>query len=427
MIRTRFKDSNRVAALFGFALFSHIAIANEQIVSTQPGALSEIIANAQVGDVIQLIPGEYSGPITIDKPLTLDGGGKAKITGNGTGSVITVTAPDVKINGLTLTGSGLSHETLDAGVKLTKTAHRAVIKNNEILNNLTGVDVHGAKNAVVTGNLIVGRQDLRMNERGNGIYVWNSPDLLVEDNIVQFGRDGVFVNTSHNDTIRGNQFTDLRFAIHYMHGHSGIVERNYSSNNDIGYALMFSDRLEVKNNISINDRDHGLMLNYANRAQIIGNQISNGGEKCLFMYNANKNEVAENRLERCPIGVHFTGGSSKNTFQGNSFLNNKTQVKFVGSKVLEWSKEGKGNYWSDHAAFDLNGDGLADTSYRPNDIVDQILWTQPVAKLLLGSPAIQLLRWVQSQFPTLLPGGIVDSAPLMQPPGYDATVIGVRG
>ena len=95
MIRTRFMIRNRVTALFGFALFSHIAIANEQIVSTQPGALSEFIANAQVGDVIQLAPGEYLGPITIDKPLTLDGGGKAKIIGNGTGSVITVTAPDV--------------------------------------------------------------------------------------------------------------------------------------------------------------------------------------------------------------------------------------------------------------------------------------------------------------------------------------------
>ena len=35
---------------------------------------------------------------------------------------------------------------------------------------------------------------------------------------------------------------------------------------------------------------------------------------------------------------------------------------------------------------------------------------------LLGSPAIQLIRWAQREFPALLPGGVIDSAPLMQVP-----------
>jgi nitrous oxidase accessory protein len=47
--------------------------------------------------------------------------------------------------------------------------------------------------------------------------------------------------------------------------------------------------------------------------------------------------------------------------------------------------------------------------------MDQVLWTQPSAKLLLGSPAVQLVRWAQSEFPALLPGGIVDDRPLMKP------------
>jgi nitrous oxidase accessory protein NosD len=47
-------------------------------------------------------------------------------------------------------------------------------------------------------------------------------------------------------------------------------------------------------------------------------------------------------------------------------------------------------------------------------LVDQIVWTQPLAKLLLNSPAVQLLRWAQSQFPALYPGGVVDTAPLMR-------------
>jgi nitrous oxidase accessory protein len=83
---------------------------------------------------------------------------------------------------------------------------------------------------------------------------------------------------------------------------------------------------------------------------------------------------------------------------------------------VDWSLGGQGNYWSDHTLFDLDGDGLADSPFRPNDLMDHILWSQPSAKLLLGSPAVQLVRWSQAAFPAVLPGGVVDSAPLMRAP-----------
>jgi len=409
------------------SVWSQMADAKDWIVPATPGALEKALENAQAGDVLRLAAGPHQGPITVEKTLEIAGEDGAKITGNGVGSVITVTATDVVVRGLTITGSGLSHDTLDAGVKLTKTAHGARVEDNIILNNLTGVDVHGAKNAVVSGNLIEGRQDLRVNERGNGIYVWNSPHLLAERNTIRYGRDGVFVNTSHKDTFRQNRFENLRFAIHYMHGNKGEIDGNVSVGNDIGYALMFSDRLVITNNVSIGDRNHGLMLNYANKAKITGNLVRDGGEKCLFMYNANKNVVTGNRFETCPIGIHFTAGSAGNAFKENAFLRNRTQVKYVGTKMLDWSDGGRGNYWSDHAAFDINADGIADTVYRPNDMIDQILWTQPSAKLLLGSPAVQLLKWTQTQFPTLLPGGIVDNAPLMKPTSISVPKAGVEG
>jgi len=65
---------------------------------------------------------------------------------------------------------------------------------------------------------------------------------------------------------------------------------------------------------------------------------------------------------------------------------------------------------------DLNGDGIADTAYRPNDLVDRVLWTAPAAKALINSPAVQVLRWAQAQFPALYPGGVVDTHPLIAPP-----------
>ena len=101
---------------------------------------------------------------------------------------------------------------------------------------------------------------------------------------------------------------------------------------------------------------------------------------------------------------------------GNAFVHNRTQVMYVGTRSLDWSQDGRGNYWSDNPGFDLNGDGIADTAYRPNDIVDKVVWTYPTAKLLINSPSVQVIRWAQSEFPAIHPGGIVDSAPLMSPP-----------
>jgi nitrous oxidase accessory protein len=84
-----------------------------------------------------------------------------------------------------------------------------------------------------------------------------------------------------------------------------------------------------------------------------------------------------------------------------------------GTRRVEWTQAGVGNDWSDNAAFD--GDGIADREYRPNDLVDDLLWRYPQAKLLLNSPAVSVLRFAQSRLPALYPGGVVDTAPLMAP------------
>ena len=173
--------------------------------------------------------------------------------------------------------------------------------------------------------------------------------------------------------------------------------------------------MRAHDNLSLGDRSHGLMLNSANDGEFHDNLVRGGAEKCTFIYDANKNLIYNNRFEGCRIGIHFTAGSARNVLTGNALIGNEEQVKYVGTRDIEWSFEGRGNYWSDNAAFDLNGDGFADSPYRPNDLMDHILWSQPAAALLTGAPAVQLIRWSQSNFPATLPGGVVDSHPLMAP------------
>ena len=400
-------------------LLAPMAEADGKAVPAQDGALQEAVAGADPGDVLTLAPGRHRGPVTLSQPITLDGRREAVIDGGGEGSVITVTGSDITVRGLEIIGSGDDHQTIDSGVQLTKTARRAVIEGNRIVGNLYGVDIHGADESIVRNNTIRGRQDRRMNARGNGVYVWNAPGAKVIGNDIRYGRDGIFVNTSKRNVFSGNLFRDLRFAVHYMYANDSEVSGNVSIGNHLGYALMFSDRVKVLDNLSLNDRDHGLMLNYANSSDLRGNLVGGGAGKCTFIYNAHRNLIVENRFEGCDIGIHLTAGSERNALTGNAFVGNRTQVKYVGTTDVEWSFEGRGNYWSDHSAFDLNGDGMADSPFRPNDLMDHILWSQPAAALLVGAPAVQLIRWSQSSFPATLPGGVLDSHPLMTPVEID--------
>jgi nitrous oxidase accessory protein len=441
-----------LAALVAAGLTSARVSAAQLSVTPEEKDLQAVLDRAADGDEVSLTPGTYRGPLRITHSITLAGTTGSLVAGSGQGSVITVSAPGAVVRDLEVRGSGRSLEKMDSGIFVEQSATRAIVENNRIEGNLFGIYLHGAPDALARHNVIVGLRQARISETGNGVTVWNAPGAKVIDNDFRYGRDGIFAISSRNNVFSGNRFRDLRFAVHYMYTNDGEITNNVSRGNIIGYALMFSKHLVVRDNVSDHDRDRGILFNSTNGSQIIGNAVvgglqpaerwatsdnraseegvpqSEGGaatqvrserpgpEKCVFIYNTNKNRFEGNWFEGCEIGVHFTAGSEGNDITGNAFVNNVNQVKYVGSRNLDWSKGGRGNYWSDNPAFDLNGDGIADTAYRPNDLIDRVLWTAPAAKVLVNSPAVQVIRWAQAQFPALLPGGVVDSHPLVSPP-----------
>ena len=393
---------------------SFSTIAKQWQVSPGNGSLQTAIDSAQSGDTLLLTAGTYAGSIDINKSIILSGQQTSIIDGEGSSHVIIVTAPDVVIKGVSIQHSGSVLEDEDSGIFITDKGDRALVENNFFKDNQIGVYLKGPDDAVVSNNVIIGSQFHRVNDRGNGVYLWNTPGSIIKDNVIRYGRDGIFVNGSRNNVFSGNHMSNLRFAIHYMYANDSEVSNNISVNNHVGFALMFSDRITARNNLSSGDDKRGLFFNFANYSTIEGNRVV-GAEKCVFIYNANFNQINNNSFEECNIGIHFTAGSEKNEIYGNAFINNRSQVKYVGTRYIEWSKDGFGNYWSDNAAFDIDDNGISDQVYKPNDLVDQIVWRHPLAKLLLNSPSVQILKWAQSEFPGLHPGGVTDSTPLMRP------------
>ena len=446
-------------AVIAIAIPGHVGAAERELAPTDAATLQRVLDDSAEGDVVRLAAGRYLGPLTINRRIVLEGKAGAVVVGNGKGSVITITAPGAVVRGLEIEGSGSDLAALDSGVFVSQSADHAVVEDNTIKGNLNGIYLHGAAGSIAQRNRIVGMSSGRMSEAGNGVSLWNAPGAMIIDNEISFGKDGISTNASKRNVFRGNHFHDLRFAIHYMYTNDSEISDNVSIGNLVGYAIMFSNHLKITGNLSDGDRDHGLLLNFANGSTIRQNQVIGrlqpsdrwllggtrpdagdmtkdlpkdgsavatrpvegqgmqlGPEKCVFIYNANRNVLEDNVFANCAIGIHFTAGSEGNAIMGNAFVGNRNQVNYVGTRFLDWSKNGRGNYWSDNPSFDLNGDGIADSPYRPNDIIDTVLWTAPQVKVLTTSPAVQIIRWAQSQFPSLLPGGVIDSKPLMAPP-----------
>jgi nitrous oxidase accessory protein len=332
-----------VGLLFCIVLVSFPVTAREWQVTPGEGTLQRAIDAASAGDTLLLTAGTYTGSINIDRRLVLSGqGGDSVIDGEGSSHVILVSAPDVIVQGITIRHSGEVAEDENSGIFITDQGDRALIHNNHLEDNLIGVYLKGPESVIVRDNEIIGSQFHRMNDRGNGVYLWNTPGSVIRDNVIRFGRDGIFVNGSRDNIFSGNHMSDLRFAVHYMYAHDSEVSNNISVNNHVGFAIMFSDRIVATNNISSGDTERGLFFNAANYSAIAGNRVV-GAEKCVFVYNANYNQINGNSFERCQIGIHFTAGSEKNEIYANAFIDNRTQVKYVGTRYIEWSRDGQGN------------------------------------------------------------------------------------
>ncbi|WP_204319723.1 right-handed parallel beta-helix repeat-containing protein, partial [Klebsiella pneumoniae] len=91
--------------------------------------------------------------------------------------------------------------------------------------------------------------------------VWNAPDVTIAENTFRYGRDGIFTISSRKDRFINNRFDQVRFAVHYMYTNDSEVSGNVSIGNHVGYAIMYSNRLMIRNNISDRDRDYGLLFN----------------------------------------------------------------------------------------------------------------------------------------------------------------------
>jgi nitrous oxidase accessory protein len=384
------------------------------ILSVQAGeSIGAAVRSARPGDTVQVAHGIYNEHVLIDKPLTLLGMKRPTISGQGSGDVIRVRASDVRIEGFIVRDSGSDLTAQNAGIYFEPGSDRPTVSNCTLAYNLFGVWLEKANDARVTGNVITGKRDLLSAARGNGIQLYNTSGAQILDNNISFARDGIYVDISTKALFRGNKIHHLRYGTHYMNTNHSTWENNESYLNRGGLALMEVRDLIVRNNIAWGNSDHGIMLRTI-QDSVIENNVVAGNGRGFFIYDAEYNVVRHNLVSGNRVGVHLTAGSGNNKVDGNDFIGNEEQIKYVASRDVEWGRS-EGNYWSNYSGWDQNGDGVGDIAYEANDVVDRLNWQYPLLKLLMSSPSIQTLRFVARQFPLLRTPSIVDKHARMQP------------
>lgn len=380
----------------------------------RPGeSIAHALRQADAGDTITVERGDYAEHLLIDKPLTLRGRDRPTLSGNDQGDVIRIRAPDVTIEGFIIRDSGSDLTAQNAGIYIEPGSHRATVRRNDLTYDLFGLWIQEANDVVVTDNLITGKRDLLSSQRGNGIQLYNTTGAQILGNNIGFTRDGIYVDVSHHAVFRGNKMHHLRYGTHYMNSYYNLWENNETYLNRGGLALMEVRNQVVRGNVAWGNTDHGIMLRTIQDSVIENNVVSRNG-KGFFIYDAEYNTIRHNLVIDNRVGAHLWAGSYRNEVDGNDFIDNQEQVRYVASRDQPWG-ERAGNYWSNYAGWDRNGDGLGDIPYSASDLIDHLVWRYPYVKIMLNSPAVQTLRLIARQFPLLRAPSVVDARPRMRP------------
>jgi len=357
-----------------------------------------VLSRVVAGDSLKLAPGIHRGPVTIDFPLRLEGSPGAILEGPGEGTVLTLTADGTTISGLTVRGSG-ADLARDEAVILIVEAEGVTVENCRVEARAFGIYLQAGGGHHISGNEVVGDTSLEVARRGNGIHLWKTEHNEVRDNRLVDVRDGVYLSFAHDNVIHQNRGTGLRYGIHYMFSERNTLTENRFAGCTGGIALMFSMRNRIENNETLDNRDFGILCQQIEHSFLEGNRVVGNG-RGFYLENSATNRFLDNRLEANGVGVYLTAGSEQNVFAGNRFTGNLVHVFEDRAGANAFFNEGRGNFWSDYAGFDWNGDGVGETPYRLNTAASALMAQRPVARWFWMSPALALLDWWDARLPS---------------------------
>jgi nitrous oxidase accessory protein len=371
-----------------------------------------IIASHQ-NDTIFIQKGIYrEHEILIDKSLTILGLDFPVIDGENKGEIIKIIADGVTLDGLIIKNVGRSYTQDNAAVRVTKSSY--FLLQNLILENLFfGIYIEKSNQGKISRNKIKGNAVEEYNS-GNGIQLWYSEKVIIEDNSISQVRDGIYLEFATDCTIRNNvSFKNIRYGLHFMFSNNDTYENNTFDDNGAGVAVMFSKHILMHKNKFLNNwgaASYGLLLKEINDSEITENLFQ---KNTIGINIEGSNRVTYQKNDFIANGwaVKSRGACYANRFLDNNFIQNSFDLSY-NSKLNDNLFEN--NYWSDYTGYDLNKDGTGDIPYRPVKLFTYITNRTPEAIILLRSLFIDIINFSEKVSPIFTPENLQDKNPRMK-------------
>lgn len=377
-------------------------------------SIAQAVKNAEPGDLIKIRKGIYKeNSIEIDKSISIISDENAIIDGEMQGHIFIVTADNVTIKGLMLKNVPVSY-TREFAAVYTNGIENFHFISNTMDNVFFGYLVEKSHKGIIAGNKI---KSIARDEAGsgNGIHLWHSSEIKIEDNHVSGMRDGIYLEFVSNSKIIRNVCRDnLRYGLHFMFSNDDEYHYNIFTNNGAGVAVMYSKSiLMTQNRFNRNwgPASYGILLKEITDSELKNNLIDENTTGIL-VDGSSRIHYNNNNFRRNGVAVKFTGASYDNIFESNNFMHNSFDISYNGRiNNNQFNK----NYWSSYSGYDLNKDGTGDIPFRPVKLFSYITNKTPESIVLLRSLFIDILNFSEKVSPVFTPGELIDNFPRMKP------------
>jgi len=292
---------------------------------------------ASEGDTVFVRNGQYKENIVIDQSIFLRGEQKINtiIDGGKKSDVICIEDDEVKVSNFFITNGGI--HTFDAGIKLFSSENS--ISANIIDNNMVGIFLQNSSDNLITENIFIdGQVGLHLNFSSNfNLISKNSFSNLSYGMSLSYSSNNILLNNTLN-TSRFGMLIDLESSFNK-------VSENIVCNSKWGIFFGSSN-----NNISFNyiaNNHEGIRMDeYSSSNTVCGNLIvSNWGGISLYESTSN-NKISSNVICNNTVGVGLYLSNS-NEIKENNFIDNSYHVNMENSFFNTWNR----NYWDDWIGF----------------------------------------------------------------------------
>ncbi|GAX91393.1 nitrous oxide reductase family maturation protein NosD [Effusibacillus lacus] len=378
----------KTAALMAFVCVWFLALSRVMAESSLQSQVDQTPENG----VLELSGQTYTGNIVITKPLVVKGSEGTVVRGDGTGNVITIKAPGVRLENLRIEHGGFSRNSEEEYAAVKVLSDRNLLKNLVISDSFHGIYLYYANENTIENVDVTGMSGNEIAGQGNGIQFIHSHGNKLTHSRIRGSRDGIYFYYSDRNRVEANTISQTRYGLHYMYSNDNAFSDNRFTKNTGGAAIMVSRRIRLhRNEFSFHQgpQAFGILLQESKDVEMRENRFFQN-LRGLYLENSQGSRIHNNHFVHNRVGVELWASASQQVFSQNRFYKNTAPVIAVGGQsTASWSENGKGNDWGkDIPVLDLDRDGIGDHPVSYKSSLYKLVQENELAYLFLKSPAI---------------------------------------